>query len=185
MSIRRALLAVPFVVFAAACGENIDIDSFPVDEPAETVPADTIEPVSDAVADDAVVFVWSETGGCAMAGPNCARYEVTADGTVGTSRQTADGYGEVEVAGTVDVALVEAWLAAVADIDMDQLQERVGAGEMTAAFDGTDVVVEAPTVDVQLSSIDTNFSPSEDVFASGRALAAAAFAAAPLELEMR
>lgn len=133
------------------------------------------------------MFIWTETGGCAMGGPNCARYEVTVDGTVQTFRL---GVPDEETAGPaatgqVDPALVRAWSDSLVDEDIDALSERVGEGELTAAFDGVDVMVVDPIADVQLSSVTTKFDRTEPVFAAAVALAEAAAAAAPLDIEMR
>ncbi len=160
-------------------------DSLPavVSEPDSTdVPAD---PATDELAGDRVVFVWTETGGCAMAGPNCARYAVTVDGTVNTTRDGVDVSTEPEVVGEVDPALVQTWRDVLAEADLDALRERVGEGELTAAFDGVDYVVGHPVTEVELSSVETAFDRSEPVFAAAFALAEAAAAAAPLTIQMR
>ena len=166
-------------------GDSLPDASIPavVTEPAS--PDTPVDPATDDLAGDQVVFVWTETGGCAMGGPNCARYEVTVDGTVSTTRAGADVLPEPEAIGQVDLALVQAWRDALAGEDLDALRERAGEGEMTAAFDGVDFVVANPVSGVELSSVATNFDETEPVFATAFALAHAAAAAAPLEIEMR
>jgi len=162
-----------------------------VSEPAPT-PAPTDAPADSAddemageLAGDRTVFVWVETGGCAQGGPNCARYEVTVDGTVSTTRDGLEVSAEPEAIGQVDPGLVQAWRDAVADEDIDDLRSRVGDGEMTAAFDGTDYTLTNPVTGLELSSVETNFDPAEPAFATAFALAGAAAEAAPLEFEMR
>lgn len=136
----------------------------------------------DAGGEDVIVFVWSETGGCAQAGPNCARYEVTSTGNVSTYRE---GEQVAEVTGTIDAARVEQWMAIVAETDVDELVARLGPGELTAAFDGVDYVLEAPGADLRLSSVDVAFDRSEALFQDAEALAGLAAKAAPLEIKMR
>ncbi len=165
-------------------------DSLPaVSEPAVSEPVASNPMASDPVADelsaDAVVFVWVETGGCMQGGPNCARYAVTVDGTVSTTRAGLDVAAEPEAVGQLDPALVQAWRDALDGVDLDALRERVGEGELTAAFDGVDYEVSNPVAGVELSSVETAFDESEPVFATAVALAAAAREAAPLELQMR
>lgn len=159
-----------------------DVDSLP--SPEEPASTDAPDSPADVVADDTVVFVWTETGGCAQGGPNCARYEVGADGTVSTFREGADA-AEPEVTGQVDVDLVAAWRAAVASEDIDALRARVGEGEMTAAFDGVDFLLQDPDSGLELSSVDTAFTLGEPFFEAALDLATAASNAAPLEFEMR
>jgi len=189
-------------VLAAGCGDA-DSTSDPLEAPVDaSIPAVVSEPVpssepSDApvgsdddspteeLAGDQTVFVWTETGGCAQGGPNCGRYEVTVDGTVSVTRAGPDAAGEPEATGQIDAALVQAWRDAVAAEDIDALRERVGVGEMTAAFDGTDYTLTNPVTGLELSSVETNFDPAESAFSTAFAVAAAAREAAPLEFEMR
>ncbi len=134
------------------------------------------------LADDEVVFVWAENGGCAQAGPNCARYEVLADGTVNTYRQGED---EVAATGSIDQDLVNDWLLTVGTTDVDALRGRLGPGEMTAAFDGVDFLLEAPYAALSLDSIDVEFAAGEPLFEAANSMAKAAVEAAPLEMKMR
>ncbi len=156
-------------LFATGCGQS-----------------DSVEPPATELAGVRVVFVWSETGGCAQGGPNCARYEVAVDGTVETFRVAgADEAAEPAATGQVDPALVQDWRDAVADEDLDALRARAGEGEMAAAFDGIDFLVINPVTGVELSSVLTDFDETEPVFATAFALARAAATVAPLELQMR
>lgn len=181
-----AYLAIPVIasLLAAGCGSD---GGRAADE--SLPPAESTAPVTDAPADelaaDRVVFVWTELGGCAMGGPNCARYEVTVDGTVATTRAGVDVPAEPEVIGQVDPSLVQAWRDALTGEDLDALRERVGEGELTAAFDGVDYTVANPAAEVELSSVATAFDRTEPVFAAAFALAQAAADAAPLEMQMR
>ncbi len=138
--------------------------------------------VAPDLAPDDVVMVWTETGGCAMAGPNCARYEILADGTVTTYRE---GESEVAATGTIDEATVMAWVAEVQRTDTEALVSRLGPGEMTAAFDGIDFFLDVPFIDFELSSVDKEFAGSEPFFEAATGLAQAAASAAPLEIAMR
>lgn len=134
------------------------------------------------VAADDPVLVWTETGGCIQAGPNCARYVVTGDGTVNTYRGDSE---EVAASGTVSEAALADWLAVTAETDVGALVDRAGPGEMRSAFDGIDFILEAPHTDTSLSSVDLEFSPSEDYFAAATALVSSAADAAPLDIELR
>ena len=200
MKMKLAPLALAVAFVSVACGDTPDTNVVDDVEPTATVevteeavvneeteaPAEPAE--LPAVSDDQPVFEWTETGGCMQGGPNCARYVVTADGTVLTYRQTfpvEDRAVDPEVTGTVDAETLAAWMNVVAETDVDALVERAGPGEMTAAFDGIDFVVSAPHAGSTLSSVDIEFSPSEEYFDSAIALAAAARSAAPLEIEMR
>lgn len=145
-----------------------------------------------APAPDEVVFIWSESGGCFMVGPNCARYEVRQDGSVWTYRQSpASAAPSVDIiegpvaTGTVDRYLVSVWNQAVATTDLDALRDRVGPGELTAAFDGIDHEVSAPEAGWRLSSVEVRFADGEELFDAARALAQAAADAAPLPLQSR
>ena len=171
------ILFVVFALSAAACGSDT--------APSSAAAPETVPP--DQLAGDSVVFVWTETGGCAMGGPNCARYEVAVDGTVETFRLgSVDESAALPVAtGQVDPELVATWRNALRAEDIDALRERVGEGELTAAFDGVDVVAADPVTGVELSSVATAFDPAEPVFAAATALAEAAAAVAPLEIQMR
>ncbi len=169
---------------ASSADETLPLDGTlpPVDALPEETPG-TGDPIDIPELDsDDVVFVWSETGGCAQAGPNCARYEVSADGSVSTYRE---GQPEAEVTGSVPVELVNEWLAAVAGTDIDELGSRLGPGEMTAAFDGVDYTLSTPHTGLVLSSVDVEFVSGEAFFATATKLARAAAEAAPLPLEMR
>lgn len=189
-----APLAIGIVLFTAACGPA-DTDAFEtsVDTPASTIEGasdetpDTLEDADPSAVDsdlaaDAVVMIWSQTGGCAQAGPNCFRYEVLADGTVTSYRE---GATEVEVTAQVDRALVTAFVETVNATDVDALVATLPAGEMTATFDGVDFTLEAPFNGLNLSSIDVEFVTSEPLFSAANDLAAAAAAAAMPEIEFR
>ena len=177
--------AALFVGLVAACGNDDSADgsraTLPASLPDVSVPA-VSDPPTGELAGDEVVFIWSETGGCAMGGPNCARYEVRVDGATETFREGSD---EVAASGSVDSTLVVAWLDALLSEDIDALRDRVGEGELTAAFDGVDFTVADPISGIELSSVATAFDQSEPVFAAAFDLAAAAAAAAPLEIETR
>ncbi len=146
------------------------------------LPADEPPIESEPLPGDSVVMIWTETGGCAMAGPNCARYEVLADGSVTTYR---DGEPDPVATGTVDPAIVSGWVDIVEGTDTAALVDRLGPGEMTAAFDGVDYQLDAPFVGFTLSSVDKEFDESEPFFAAAWELARAAAEAAPLEVEFR
>lgn len=187
---RRSLVAILTLAFlVAACGgnqttteaaEGLQTDRTPVtptgtdDEPSD--------PEDDAMAPDEVVFIWAESGGCAMAGPNCARYEVTAGGDVSTYRE---GENEVAATGTVDQARVAEWIELAGDTDMEELVARLGPGEMRAAFDGIDIELSAPPAGLKLSSTRVDFADSEPLFVNAAGLAALAAKAAPLEIASR
>lgn len=184
----HALAVLPAaILLVTGCGgsDPESSGSLPdVSTPAVSEPLASDAP-ADELAGDRVVFVWSETGGCAQGGPNCARYEVTVDGTVATYREGATDDGGPAAVGSVDPALAQAWRDPFDGVDLDALRERVGEGELTAAFDGVDYTVSNPVVGVELSSVETAFDESEPVFATAVALAAAARTAAPLEFQMR
>ncbi len=150
--------------------------------PGTTIPTDDTLVESEALADDAVVLVWTETGGCAMAGPNCGRYEVLADGSVTAYRE---GETEPAASGTVDPSIVAEWVEMVEATDTSALVDRLGPGELTAAFDGVDYFLDAPFAGFTLSSVDKEFDEDEPFFVAAADLARAAAEAAPIELMSR
>ncbi len=181
---------VMIALVVAACGAT-ETTSASDPETTSTVAPTTEAPVEEQIPEetpaevlpnDAPVFVWTETGGCAQAGPNCARYVVSADGTVNTFRGDST---EVAATGTVAAEPLAEWLRVTGATDIEMLIERAGPGELTAAFDGVDFVLEAPHIEATLSSVDLEFSPSEDYFAAAIALASSAADAAPLDFETR
>ena len=203
---RLIALLVLLTIAAATCGSSTSTDAGSDDQTEGTTvtlpggPADPDAPEEESdggdgqinepgvvpdlpdLAADEVVFVWSENGGCMQGGPNCARYEILADGTVNTYRMGED---EVSTTGSIDGSVVTDWLIAVASTDVDALRGRLGPGEMTAAFDGVDYVLEAPYAELLLDSVDVEFATGEPLFEAANGMAKAAFAAAPLEMEMR
>lgn len=166
------LILAVFTLFLSACGSSNEQTTT---EPETSAP----ETGGD---EEVIAFVWSETGGCAMAGPNCARYEVTSLGAVSTYREGED---VAEVTGTIDAARVGQWMSIVDETDIDQLVAGLGPGEMTAAFDGVDFVLEAPYAELRLSSVDVGFDSGEALFQDAEQLALLAAKAAPLELKQR
>lgn len=178
------LMLVPLMFFSACTSESISIDAVEptaVDEPKE--PSDKAQQANYKPED--VILVWSDTGGCAMAGPNCARYEITANGEVQTFRGTDQ---EVANTGAVEVLEVQGWLEVVDGTDFAELQKRLGPGEMTAAFDGVDSMLKLPAVGprasaepVELSSVEVEFDRNEPFFAETSNLISSAVKAAPLE----
>ncbi len=191
MKLKLAPLALVLALAAGACGDPDGGVAAVESDPTTTVAPSTTEAVDEntdepqalpVVAPDSPVFEWVETGGCLMAGPNCARYVVTSDGTVMTYRGDNT---HVEVTGTVDKAALDAWMLVAGETDVDALVDRAGPGELTAAFDGVDFQLDAPHQGTSLSSIDIEFNESEAYFAAAMDLALAARDAAPLEIEMR
>lgn len=188
MKMKLAPIFLAIGLASAACGDTADSSAAAVDgEPiSTTAPGDTAlpdEPTDvSAISQSDVVFVWTENGGCMQAGPNCARYVVTADGTVNTYRGDSD---DIAATGAVDSAALADWMAAVKQTDISALVDRAGPGEMTAAFDGVDFILEAPHADTTLSSVDIEFSRSEDYFVAANALVSSAAQVAPLDIEMR
>lgn len=184
--ISTLLCSTVLVALAAGCGSDDSTGSAAGPRPEVSAPTVTDSSAGDTVpgelAPDLVVFVWTETGGCMMAGPNCARYEARVDGTVETFR---GGNAGVEATGSVDPDLVAAWRDALLAEDIDALRARVGEGELTAAFDGVDYAVSDPVSGIELSSVATAFDRSEPIFAAAFGLVEAAAAAAPLEIQMR
>lgn len=188
------LLILALVLVAAACGDDDETTTTTGDPDTSDAEPETptSEPITDEIDSpaplvlepDDVVFVWTETGGCFMAGPNCARYEVRSDGTVATYRE-GDDSADPAATGTIAADLLAPWVDAVRATDLDALVGRLGPGEMTAAFDGVDTIVSAPFADITLSSVDVEFDTSEAFFAEAAALARAAADAAPLTLEQR
>jgi hypothetical protein len=169
------------VLVATACGSEAVVQT---EGSSTTMPALTTTSVAvDGASTPAeVILTWTETGGCAMAGPNCARYEISSNGAVTTYRE---GATEIAASGRVDPSLVRSWQDVVNATDFDALTARLGPGEMTAAFDGIDFEVVVLTNSVTLSSVDVEFDQSEVFFSATQQLVAVAAEAAPLEPEMR
>ena len=84
--------------------EPVTDPSVPGTDPAATVPdGEPGDQSAEDVAADTVVFVWTESGGCQMAGPNCGRYEITTDGTVEAYRLGLPDEATAEPAATGQV----------------------------------------------------------------------------------
>ncbi len=174
------ILSGLLVLLAAACGS----DSSSGDDSSSGSAGESPETSAGSLEPGDLVFVWEENGGCFQGGPNCSRFEVSADGTVNTYRTGEDG-APAEVTGTVPIEIVEAWTAAVDATDIEALTGRLGPGEMTAAFDGIDYELRVPYAAIELSSVEYEFDESEPFFAAAVDLARAAYDAAPLPIEMR
>lgn len=175
----NALLIAALAVLTIGCGGS---DSAGPDTPPNTTP-DPSE-ISQEVAGDDIVFVWNETGGCAMAGPNCARYQVTADGAV-TSFRINFGEFEEAASGQIDAEVVATWMDVSASTDHADMEARLNPGQLTAAFDGVDIVLEAPIADYVIDSTQYEFDRKEPFFEAAWSMVEAAAAAAPLEIAFR
>jgi len=145
---------------------------------AATVPTTTTVPPLPGPENDSVVLVAELTGGCAMMGPNCERVVVFGDGTVEAYRAGEDATQPVDV-GSIDPELVATLNNTVQATDLEALRKRLPPGECQGCVDGLDTLVTF-TVDggdVTFSSIDTELTPTEPVFAAMWAVFAAAQAA--------
>ncbi len=184
LMIRLLALLSLLLILLSACGSDETSSEDPAESPTTTSLPDDGGPVETVpeLEPDQVVFVWTETGGCAMAGPNCARYEVAADGTVQTFRGDES---EASTTGVVDTVAVSDWLSAVAATDLAELVGRLGPGEMTAAFDGVDFVLEAPHTQLVFSSVEVEFDLGEPLFRAAFSMAHQAAEVAPLEFAQR
>ncbi len=177
------MFTLALVLLTVGCG-SASSETAATDDPPTTTGEEASTDPGSSPDPDAIVFIWEENGGCLQGGPNCARYEVTADGGVSTFRAGDDDTGPVAT-GSVSSDDVAAWIDMAGSTDIDDLTGRVGPGELTAAFDGVDYQLSAPFANVELSSVDVEFDEGEPFFAAATSLARAAGEAAPLPIEMR
>lgn len=132
-----------------------------------------------------LVLVFSGQGGCAMVSPECPHVGVYADGSVKVQAAGHRSPGQSPTAvysGSVDVELVDAWLAAAEAVDVVNLIERLPEGESAAPTDGTDFELAAPSLGWTLPSADSEFTTAEPVLEAAATLVAEALADAPQEL---
>ena len=159
------LLRSPCSLALAACGDDSIDDAGSSDTTAaNAAPTTTAAPVTTVPA-PFVALRWADTGGCVVMGPNCPTYTVWSDGKVEISRTGEDT--PPEVTGTIPVAEVEAWLASVADLDVDALAASVGPGSCQSCVDGADnlVTVHTSSGDVTVDSTKMAFDQSNAFFA--------------------
>jgi hypothetical protein len=112
-----------------------------------------------------VALRWVDTGGCEVMGPNCPTYVVWNTGTVEISRTGDDA--PPAVTGTLPASEVDAWLASVADLDVDALAKVVGPGSCQSCVDGADSLVTVHTAagEVTIDSTKMSFDQSAPFFA--------------------
>ncbi len=182
------LLTVTTVVLAslAACGD----DRVAGGNPGGTNQVDTTAVSSTAVPSTAVpapfvALTWADDGGCVVMGPNCPTYRVWSDGTVEISRTGEDS--PAEVTGSIPAAQVAAWLASVADLDVETLAAAVGPGTCNSCVDGADTMltVQTDAGDTLLDSTKLAFDPTNEFFADVERLMADVRAVGDLPLVSR
>lgn len=159
-------LAIP----SAVCGDDSG-------SAATTSPPASTTTAPDTVPAPAVVLRYVEMGGCQMMGPNCPTYLVFDDGTVEVHRTGEDG--PAVLTGRLPDGEIDAFLAAAATIDFEELAATVGPGTCNACVDGVDITLtlELPSGEVQLDSTVVNFDPANDFFADLQTLVTDAAAA--------
>ena len=150
------LLAILALVLSACTGAAA----------TSTTTTSTPPPGPDA---DSVVLIVELTGGCAMMGPNCERFVVFGDGTVEAYRAGESDPRPIDT-GSIDPALAATLHRVVTTADLDALRRRLPPGECQGCFDGIDTLATFTVdgADVTFSSVDTEFTPSEPVFAAMR-----------------
>ena len=134
---------------------------------AATVSATTTVPLPPGPSSDSVVLVAELTGGCAMMGPNCERFVVLGDGTVEAYRAGENTAQPVDV-GSIDPELVATLHNTVDTTDLEALRKRLPLGECQGCFDGIDTLATFTVdgSDIAFSSIETELTPTEPVFAA-------------------
>jgi len=128
--------------------------------------------------------VIDQTGGCFQMGPNCVRYEISADGTLTGYRlgsENPESFGTV----TLGAAAVANLAAALAATDLEALAARLGPGTCQACVDGIDTIVTFTVADtaVAFDSATVHFDPAEPMFAALANLQGVAAEALPLPIE--
>ncbi len=78
-----------------------------------------------------------ESGGCMMAGPNCAEYNLYRNGSFNVKRTETD---ELAGSGLLDRAQLDSLIAMAEEAGFQDFIDSLGSGECLSCFDGTDVV---------------------------------------------
>jgi hypothetical protein len=134
---------------------------------AATVSTTTTEPPPPDPDAESVVLIAELTGGCAMMGPNCERFVVFGDGTVEAYRAGENAALPVDI-GSIDPDLVATLHNTLHTTDLQALRIRLPPGECQGCVDGIDTLATF-TIDgrdVTFSTIETDLTPTESVFAA-------------------
>ena len=181
----RLLSAVVFALalIASACAS----DAGGSDETtSSTVPTTTSSTTTttEAPAEPVVAFTIQLSGGCMMAGPNCATYEFLTDGTVNLYR--VDALDVPEGVGSIDAAIVDEVLLHLDAVDLDELRASLPEGECRACYDGIDTTfIYATAPPTAFDSAEVELVTTEPLFAATwAALEAAEDELGPLENQM-
>ena len=150
----------------------------PTTSTTATTPANEVTP--------RLVFTIELSGGCIMAGPNCAQYRFWSDGTielfrVGIDRTTPEGTAMIDPSLVSDVA------DHVMAIDLDRLRASLREGECRGCYDGIDTTFTYVVSDgsPSFASVDVELHDSVPLFAATwAALEEAQLAVGQLEPEM-
>lgn len=111
---------------------------------------------------------------------NCARWTITANGSVSGTIPGGGPIAEVTANGTVDQSLVTNWLTATTGLDLNALLVKLGPGPCRMAADGIDYQITAPLAGVSATSCEADLFADEPGLREAVALGNAAEAAAPL-----
>ena len=163
----RALLLIVLALLPTCCADRV------VDEPQP----------------DHLVLRVETSGGCAMLGPNCVRFDVFGDGSVAGYRVTLEGIEAVGT-GSIDQDLVFDLHREVSTTDLGALHERLPPGECLGCVDGTDFTMsflpaDQPPVPIEFSSVEVELDRNEPVFAAAWRVYAAANSAVEIPVISR
>ena len=143
--------------------------------------------VTNQLDKDNMVFSISQTGGCMMAGPNCAEYQLNvATGEFNLLR--VQNNSVVEGKGKIEQALLDAWFDELNKMDVPVFVDSLGEGECRACYDGVDIdynVVDNDFSVLALSSRDKAFDKSKTFFALSDSIYQQMHEQIRLEMKMR
>jgi len=164
----KNIVFICMIIFLAACTAPSDVPaSVEAVQDAAEQSVKTVEKVNNRFEKQGMIFSISQTGGCMMAGPNCAEYRLNiADGSFELLRIEEDSV--IEKKGKLDVELVDAWFLELNKIEnIEDFAQQLGEGECRACFDGIDLsynVVNDRFSILSLSSQEKNFDKALPFF---------------------
>lgn len=181
---RTLVASVVLGLLVASCSTSSDPA---VDETTTSAPDSTTTTTEVTPPEPVLVFSVETSGGCMMAGPNCASYRFFSDGTVELLRLDVETRIP-EGTGTIDAALVTAVADELVQVDLEDLYASLPPGECRGCYDGIDTafIYEVPGQPNTFASVDVELVETVPLFAATwAALEEAELALGQLEPEMR
>ncbi len=184
MDMKNVAVAVALAMLVVACSPDSDA---PATETTTSLAESTTSTTQAPPPQPVLVFTVETSGGCLMAGPNCAAYRFFSDGSVELLRLDVETRIP-EATGSIDPSLVAAVSDALAEVDLADLHASLPPGECRGCYDGIDTtfIYEVPGQPNTFASVEVELTDSVPLFAATwSALAEAELTLGQLEPEMR